>query len=156
VGGGGIWGGGVWEAILEVILSHASEIVEGRHPTPRATTALGVALFGGMAAVFEPEPAPEGASEVVLIPSKDDQPREGEVEEDELFGDDAPMTIQPENDEGNQEYKLQLINPSPERFVHLVTQCQFRVSEGEPSRAKPLACAAQAAMRAFFFHVPAV
>lgn len=66
------------------------------------------------------------------------------------------VRVEQEDDEGNQEYKLQLINPSPERFVHLVTQCQFRVSEGEyhwsPARSAP---AAQAA-RATVFHVTAV
>ena len=83
-------------------------------------------------AALEPEPAVvDGISEVVLIPSKDKDSPEEEEEKDELFGgDDEPLAIQPENDEGNEEYKLQLINPSPERFVHLVTQCQFRVSEG--------------------------
>ncbi len=107
-----------------------------------------------MAAVvdFEPEPAPEGASEVVLIPSKDSQNGEGEAaEEDELFGEDAPTSMAPENDEGNQEYKLQLINPSPERFVHLVTQCQFRVSEGEcPSARSGLPAPSKLPMQAFF------
>ena len=100
--------------------------------------------------MFEPAPEPEGSSEVVLIPSKDDQPQAGE-EEDELFGDGAPMAIQPENDEGNQEYKLQLINPSPERFIHLVTQCQFRVSEGEcPPARSGLPAPRKLPMRAFF------
>lgn len=86
----------------------------------------------GLMAAFEPEPAAlDGIYEVVLIPTKDEESTEKEKEEeDELFGGDEPLAIQPENDEGNEEYKLQLINPSPERFVHLVTQCQFRVSEG--------------------------
>ena len=82
---------------------------------------------------FEPQPEPE--------PSPAEQPKQAmkakpPPQEDDLFGPDAPeqpseaMTIGAEDEEGNVEYKLQLINPSPERFVHLVTQCQFRVSEG--------------------------
>ena len=38
--------------------------------------------------------------------------------------------LPPENDEGNQEYKWKLINPSPDRFQHLVTQLLFRLNEG--------------------------
>ncbi|KAF4607540.1 GTP binding protein 2 [Pleurotus pulmonarius] len=36
----------------------------------------------------------------------------------------------PENDDGNVEYKLQLINPSPARFARLVTQLKWRLLEG--------------------------
>lgn len=78
---------------------------------------------------FEPEPEPEPADEndPLQIPSKDD-------DVDELFGDDgpddAPLALDKEDDEGNVEYKLQLLNPSPERFIHLATQCQFRITEG--------------------------
>lgn len=35
-----------------------------------------------------------------------------------------------ENDEGNDEYKLKLINPSPEKFQNLTTQMKFRLNEG--------------------------
>jgi hypothetical protein len=80
----------------------------------------------------QPEPEPEPSDGVVLIPPT---PKVAQQEEDELFGDDGrpeeEMAMDKEDDEGNVEYKLQLLNPSPERFVHLVTQCQFRVSEGK-------------------------
>jgi len=36
----------------------------------------------------------------------------------------------PENDTGNVEYKLQLLNPSPARFARLVTQLKWRLLEG--------------------------
>ncbi|KAF5354087.1 hypothetical protein D9756_007335 [Leucocoprinus leucothites] len=36
----------------------------------------------------------------------------------------------PENDSGNVEYKLQLLNPSPARFARLVTQLKWRLLEG--------------------------
>eukprot|EP01099_Mayorella_cantabrigiensis_P008008 TRINITY_DN7369_c0_g1_i1.p1 TRINITY_DN7369_c0_g1~~TRINITY_DN7369_c0_g1_i1.p1 ORF type:complete len:619 (-),score=154.35 TRINITY_DN7369_c0_g1_i1:179-2035(-) len=36
-----------------------------------------------------------------------------------------------ESDDGNVEYKWKLVNPTPERFEHLVTQLQFRLNEGQ-------------------------
>ncbi|KAK7062613.1 hypothetical protein VNI00_000101 [Paramarasmius palmivorus] len=36
----------------------------------------------------------------------------------------------PESDDGNVEYKLQLLNPSPSRFARLVTQLKWRLLEG--------------------------
>ncbi|KAF5310057.1 hypothetical protein D9619_010583 [Psilocybe cf. subviscida] len=36
----------------------------------------------------------------------------------------------PEQDDGNVEYKLQLLNPSPARFARLVTQMKWRLLEG--------------------------
>lgn len=36
----------------------------------------------------------------------------------------------PENDEGNVEYKLHLLSPSPSRFTRLVTQLKWRLLEG--------------------------
>jgi hypothetical protein len=36
----------------------------------------------------------------------------------------------PESDDGNVEYKLQLLNPSPGRFARLVTQLKWRLLEG--------------------------
>ncbi|KAG6918788.1 hypothetical protein DXG01_011540 [Tephrocybe rancida] len=36
----------------------------------------------------------------------------------------------PENDDGNVEYKLQLLSPSPARFARLVTQLKWRLLEG--------------------------
>ncbi|KAF7307799.1 hypothetical protein MKEN_01140000 [Mycena kentingensis (nom. inval.)] len=36
----------------------------------------------------------------------------------------------PENDDGNVEYKLQLLSPSPGRFARLVTQMKWRLLEG--------------------------
>ncbi|KAG6376615.1 hypothetical protein JVT61DRAFT_1598 [Boletus reticuloceps] len=36
----------------------------------------------------------------------------------------------PEAEEGNIEYKLQLLSPSPRRFTHLVTQLKWRLLEG--------------------------
>ena len=39
--------------------------------------------------------------------------------------------IPPEVEKGNVEYKLKLVNPSSERFQHLVTQLKWRLSEGQ-------------------------
>jgi hypothetical protein len=38
--------------------------------------------------------------------------------------------IEPEPQQGNMEYKLKLIDPSPTRFQHLVTQMRWRLAEG--------------------------
>lgn len=35
-----------------------------------------------------------------------------------------------EDDEGNVEYKLKLVNPSDDRLDHLATQMKYRVMEG--------------------------
>lgn len=35
-----------------------------------------------------------------------------------------------ENDEGNDEYKLKLVGPSPDKFQNLTTQMKFRLNEG--------------------------
>jgi len=48
----------------------------------------------------------------------------------ELFGDDA-TSLPHEDDDGVCEYKLKLIEPTPERFTHLVTQLIFRLNEGQ-------------------------
>jgi len=48
---------------------------------------------------------------------------------DGLTIDSIPRLV-PENDEGNVEYKLQLLNPSPARFARLVTQLKWRLLEG--------------------------
>ncbi|CAK5271770.1 unnamed protein product [Mycena citricolor] len=45
----------------------------------------------------------------------------------------SPLNIPrlvPESDEGNIEYKLQLLDPSPARFARLVTQMKWRLLEG--------------------------
>ena len=41
-----------------------------------------------------------------------------------------PHTMPPEPQEGNIEYKLKLIDPTPERLVHLATQMKWRLAEG--------------------------
>ncbi|KAG5642941.1 hypothetical protein DXG03_001859 [Asterophora parasitica] len=51
-------------------------------------------------------------------------------------GSSSPFSIElipclvPEADEGNVEYKLQLLSPSPSRFARLVTQLKWRLLEG--------------------------
>lgn len=47
------------------------------------------------------------------------------VDDSTVFSD-----LLPEDDEGAVEYKWRLVDPSPERFVQLVTQMKFRLSEG--------------------------
>ncbi|EDO25862.1 predicted protein, partial [Nematostella vectensis] len=42
-----------------------------------------------------------------------------------------PECLPPEVEEGNIEYKLKLVNPSPSRLVHLVTQMKWRLQEGQ-------------------------
>jgi hypothetical protein len=42
----------------------------------------------------------------------------------------TPPKLVPEADQGNIEYKLQLLNPSPARFARLVTQLKWRLLEG--------------------------
>lgn len=68
-------------------------------------------------------------------------PNEGEIEVNGLrsrfhsekldasVGD--PTDLPPEEEEGNIEYKLKLINPSPSRLQHLVTQLKWRLREGQ-------------------------
>ncbi|VDP87624.1 unnamed protein product [Echinostoma caproni] len=43
---------------------------------------------------------------------------------------DMPCQLPPEVEEGNIEYKRKLVNPSPNRFEHLVTQMKWRLNEG--------------------------
>lgn len=45
-----------------------------------------------------------------------------------LGGDDG--ILPPEPQQGNVEYKLKLINPSPNRLQQLVTQMKWRLEEG--------------------------
>lgn len=58
------------------------------------------------------------------------------IEEDEVDEFDkktllsANDCLPPECDEGNIEYKLKLINPTQNRFEHLVTQMKWRLREG--------------------------
>ena len=44
--------------------------------------------------------------------------------------EDSEERLPPEPEQGNVEYKLKLINPSSERFEHLVTQMKWRLREG--------------------------
>ncbi|XP_067681273.1 GTP-binding protein 2-like [Haliotis asinina] len=44
---------------------------------------------------------------------------------------ELPAILPPEEEEGNVEYKLKLVNPSDFRFEHLVTQMKWRLEEGE-------------------------
>ncbi|XP_076463579.1 GTP-binding protein 2-like [Babylonia areolata] len=53
----------------------------------------------------------------------------------DLFGgcekdEEMPEALPPEEEEGNIEYKLKLVNPSPSRLEHLVTQMKWRLEEG--------------------------
>lgn len=43
---------------------------------------------------------------------------------------ELPETLPPEEEEGNVEYKLKLVNPSSSRLEHLVTQMKWRLEEG--------------------------
>lgn len=42
-----------------------------------------------------------------------------------------PARLEPEVEEGNVEYKLKLVNPTPHRVEHLVTQMKWRLEEGQ-------------------------
>lgn len=44
--------------------------------------------------------------------------------------EDQEDRLPPEPEQGNIEYKLKLINPSSQRFEHLVTQMKWRLREG--------------------------
>ncbi len=48
----------------------------------------------------------------------------------EKLENSAKSRIDPENDEGNKEYKLKLFDASPERVEQLITQMRYRVEEG--------------------------
>lgn len=57
----------------------------------------------------------------------------------DLFGDDSvsegeefdtTVSLRPEVERGNIEYKLKLVDPSPQRLVRLVTQMKWRLQEG--------------------------
>lgn len=41
-----------------------------------------------------------------------------------------PEMYEQEDDHGNREYKLKLVNPSVDRIEHLTTQMKFRLAEG--------------------------
>lgn len=43
---------------------------------------------------------------------------------------DGEERLPPEPEQGNIEYKLKLVNPSSQRFEHLVTQMKWRLREG--------------------------
>eukprot|EP00117_Sycon_ciliatum_P021435 scpid44910/ scgid18785/ GTP-binding protein 2; GTP-binding-like protein 2 len=45
--------------------------------------------------------------------------------------EESPSCVPPEPQEGNIEYKLKLVSPSPLRIVHLVTQLKWRLREGQ-------------------------
>lgn len=67
--------------------------------------------------------------------SKDENDAEEEDEDDHDVSNDNNATekaahLPQEVEEGNVEYKLKLVNPSPERFEHLVTQLKWRITEG--------------------------
>lgn len=44
--------------------------------------------------------------------------------------DNNEEKLPPEPEQGNIEYKLKLVNPSNQRFEHLVTQMKWRLREG--------------------------
>lgn len=44
--------------------------------------------------------------------------------------EDNEAFLPPEPEQGNIEYKLKLVNPSSQRFEHLVTQMKWRLREG--------------------------
>ena len=48
----------------------------------------------------------------------------------DLKADDVSMDLAPEEEDGAIEYKLKLVDPSPERTQHLVTQMNYRLTEG--------------------------
>lgn len=43
---------------------------------------------------------------------------------------DHEERLPPESEQGNVEYKLKLVDPSSQRFEHLVTQMKWRLREG--------------------------
>lgn len=49
----------------------------------------------------------------------------------ETYRASMPESLPPEVEEGNVEYKLKLVNPSPSRLEHLVTQMKWRLKEGD-------------------------
>lgn len=48
-----------------------------------------------------------------------------------FVADGDSQQLEQEDDEGNVEYKLKLVDPSPERFDRLVSQMKFRLAEGQ-------------------------
>ncbi|KAG6888049.1 hypothetical protein C0995_010910 [Termitomyces sp. Mi166 len=71
----------------------------------------------------------ESESESPRVPSPWDSLIELSTSPSPLSLDNLPRLV-PENDEGNVEYKLQLLSPSPARFARLVTQLKWRLLEG--------------------------
>jgi GTPase len=47
------------------------------------------------------------------------------------FSEGDFMSLPPEPQQGNIEYKLKLVNPSSHRLEHLVTQMKWRLREGQ-------------------------
>eukprot|EP00164_Ancoracysta_twista_P003930 GFYU01005268.1.p1 GENE.GFYU01005268.1~~GFYU01005268.1.p1 ORF type:complete len:608 (+),score=145.32 GFYU01005268.1:107-1930(+) len=66
--------------------------------------------------------------------SLDDLDLEADLAHCSLFGPEDKDSIDQlpqEIEEGNIEYKLKLVDPSPERFEHLVSQMKWRLQEGQ-------------------------
>ena len=65
----------------------------------------------------------------ILDYSLEDNLRESMTKNNRLLTKENSM-LPPEREQGNVEYKLKLINPSPNRLQQLVTQMKWRLEEG--------------------------
>lgn len=72
----------------------------------------------------------ESESESPRVPSPWDVVLSSSVPRDKVHNHQEEPKLAAEVEEGNVEYKLHLINPSPTRFVRLVTQMKWRLLEG--------------------------
>lgn len=72
-------------------------------------------------------PAPTLTAPTLSAPTLD---ADADASEGELSPRTDSSDLMPEDDEGAVEYKWRLVNPTPQRFVQLVTQLNFRLSEG--------------------------
>ncbi|KAL2737438.1 GTP-binding protein 2 [Vespula maculifrons] len=75
---------------------------------------------------------PEDDKNIIRSTWDDSETKENDVSDCENYSADEGQEekLPPEPEQGNVEYKLKLINPSNQRFEHLVTQMKWRLREG--------------------------
>lgn len=107
-----------WVSSVEGAEASSSTSTPSVRIQPHRTTAASGTTQGGGG---DETPPPLSESESAASRSS--------LEEERPLREDADDLL-PEDDEGSVEYKWRLVNPSPDRFAQLVTQLNFRLSEG--------------------------
>jgi GTPase len=80
----------------------------------------------------KPKDRPKDLPQSLVYKSKFSHPKGStETKGDSQPDDDGLVSLGQEVEEGNVEYKLKLVDPTPERFQHLVSQLKWRLAEGQ-------------------------